>query len=120
MRISLDTGWYYASTADFADALPVPVLSNLAGNSHQTTYLKCSFNLETTDYCVNYILHMETAPAGLHLSINGQPLPIDSGPPYRVDVTLLVRLDDNEMVIQIPPRASGSVVGLALEPLPCD
>ncbi len=119
MSISLDNGWQCASSETFSDILPVPTLVNLPGSA-RPIYLRRSFDLDVTDYCVSYLLHIEAAPAGIQLSINGEPVPLDGSPPYCVDVTMNVALDDNEIVIQLPPGASGSILGLCLEPLPCD
>ena len=120
MSISLDSGWQCASSETFSDALPVPALDNLPGSAQQITYLRRSFDLDVTDYCVSYMLCLDSAPSGIEIVINDEQILLDGSPPYRVDVTMNVALDDNEILIQIPPGASGSITGLRLEPVPCE
>lgn len=115
----LDTHWQCASSDRFDDASPLVTLSAFSSDPQQVRFLQRVFDLEVTDACVGYVLHAAQLPAGSQLSINGQVIALDSAAPHRIDVTMYVALEDNELRIQVPPGAAGSISGLVLEAVPC-
>jgi hypothetical protein len=120
MKLSLDNGWSYDSSSTFSDVAPVPALSAFRSDPQQAVYLKRGFDLAATDDCVNYMLCLDSAPPGTRFTLNDQPVPVDTDRPYRIDVTMFVALEDNQLLIYIPPEVSGAIRGLALEAVPCD
>ena len=84
-------------------------------------WLKHTFTLETTDYCVNYVLHVDAAPAGTVIYLNDQAVgTVSDNLTFNVDITLNVALGENSIVFCVIPGAAGHFAGIELEPVPCD
>ena len=93
MRISLDSNWQCV----YADGSSEVLVPSLGGWSHasQEVELKRKFRLDITDSCVNYVLHVDSAPLGTEVSVNGQDVTRISVLPFVVDVTMFVMLENN-------------------------
>jgi hypothetical protein len=124
--IYLNDNWQYRSTTPQSDlpafdpSQPVTSLTDWSSDrqhARQIAWLKRIFELEPTDYCVNYVLHVEAAPHGTHAYVNGEligTLPSD------IDITLNVALGENEILLQVESNAPGRFVGVELRPVPCE
>lgn len=108
--ISLDDHWLcgYAAVPPVEGIVnPVPSLAawsfDTTDSENNVAWLKRTFTLETVDFCVNYLLHLDSAPAGTVIYINGEVIgeylsPLPEYGPLALDVTMVVALDDNEIV----------------------
>jgi hypothetical protein len=112
--ISVDDNWHcqYAESDQLVNSL-----ANWSADRQQAVLLKRVFELEPTDYCVNYLLDVAAAPAGTRLYLNGELVGIMPG---SVDITLNVALGENDIVLHVEPGAVGQFAGVALRPVPCD
>lgn len=83
-------------------------------------YLRRTFDLEPIeDVCLRFILHVETAPEGTAVYINGWHAgTVQAGAALVSDVTDYVTLEDNVLLLKVSRR--GEFGGLWLQPLPCD
>ncbi len=133
--ISLDTDWICAYFEvepvlfEFANDQQVDSLAewSFAKNrvDNWAAWLKRSFQLEATDYCVNYFLYLDSAPAGTRIYLNGQQVatytpPGLDDPPYELDITLNVALGANEIAFRVDWNAAGQFAGVRLQPVPCE
>jgi hypothetical protein len=92
-----------------------------AGDSNGVHHLlRRQFTLDITDYCVNYVLHLRSAPLGTEIIVNGQTVAQISVLPFVIDITMYVMLEDNALILQVPAHADGHFAGVALQPIPCD
>jgi hypothetical protein len=79
------------------------------------------FDLEPTDFCVNYMLHVESAPGTIRLEINGRRMgEFDGSPAFAFDVTDYVALEDNTISFQVDCSAAGKFGAVYLEQVPCE
>lgn len=78
-----------------------------------------AFDLPQPDECINYELHIEALPVGTHLTLNGRALgEVDL--PLALDVTDIVALEDNLIVLRVPRNAAGRFGVVALRAIPCE
>ena len=88
-------------------------------------WLRHGFDLEATDFCVSYVLMIDSAPEDTHIFINGEKVgtyqtPRPGEPPFEIDVTLHVALEYNEIALRVEWNAAGRFEGVRLQPVPCD
>lgn len=130
--ISLEFGWKCLYVGNDADAkyrivVPLPVdslsgwSSTMPADSNHTAHLLHFFQLQPTDICVRYQLHVEAAPEMVRLEINGKHVgDIDGTQPFILDVTDEVRLEDNALVFQVDCAAQGKFGAVYLQAVPCE
>ena len=131
--VSLDDGWVCGYAVDppvLKFDKPVTSLAEWSFDAESpennvVAWLKRSFTLEMVDFCVNYVLHLDSAPANTVIFINGEragvylsPLPAYS--PLALDITMLVALDDNEIIFHVDRAAPGNFADVRLQAVPCD
>jgi hypothetical protein len=87
-------------------------------------WLQRSFRLEPTDFCVRYFLLIDTAPQGTDIFINDQSVAVytvgDDDPPFELDVTNYVALEDNTIAFRVDCETVGQFAGVRLLAVPCD
>lgn len=112
-----------AGPCQSTDDKPVPSLVEWVFDKRRgenwAAWLKCGFDLEPTDACVNYTLRIESAPEETLLLVNGEKLGIIPATPFTIDVTNLVALEYNEIALRVEWNAAGRFEGIALQPVPC-
>ncbi len=130
----LETGWscdYFELEPDlyeFMNPEPVPALSAWTFDRRRVdnwaAWLQRSFTLRRLDYCVNYFLYVDSAPAGAEIHVNGQhagvyspPGPDD--PPFELDITRLLTLGENRIAFRVAWDMLGAFSGVRLQPVPC-
>jgi hypothetical protein len=127
--ISLDHNWtcqYFEMGAGLRQATDdesVPSLAEWVFDKQRgenwAAWLKCGFDLEPTDECVNYTLRIESAPEETQLFVNGEKLGVISETPFSIDVTNYVALEYNEIALRVEWNAAGRFESIALQPVPC-
>jgi hypothetical protein len=128
--IPLNDGWrceYFemgAGPRQTTDDEPVPSMLEWVFDKRRgenwAAWLKCGFDLEPTDACVIYTLHVDSAPEETLIYINGEKVGTISETPYSVDVTNMVALEYNEIALRVEWNAAGRFEGIRLQPVPCD
>lgn len=110
--ISLDDNWlceYFETDPDlFEFAASGQRVSSLrewvcSGRYDESwaAWLQRRFDLPSTDFCVRYTLHIDAAPNGTVLYLNGRRMgTIDSTQPFSFDVTDYVTLEDNRIAFR--------------------
>jgi hypothetical protein len=85
-----------------------------------TLHLRHTFDLEPiTDICLCYLLHVETAPAGTTVFVNGWHVgTIEPGKALVSDVTNYVSLENNVILLKMTKKAD--LQGFWLQPVPCE
>jgi hypothetical protein len=92
-------------------------------------WLQRGFVIEPVDECVRYLLYIDsgpdsqTAPARIYL--NGRHVadfipPGDDAPPFELDVTDNIYLEDNTIALRVECDAVGQFSGLRLQAVPCE
>ncbi len=128
--ITLNTDWrcdYFEtepSLYEFMDGFDVPVLQAWAFDRRMTegwvAWLQRTFDVPPIeDVCVNFVLHIKSAPPGTHLIINGR----DFGAvpmPFSFDVTDYITLEDNIIAFRVPCEAGGGFGDVRLRVVPCE
>ena len=127
--IPLNHGWtceYFEMNAgqrQFTDDEPVPSLAEWVFDKRRgenwAAWLKCGFDLQPTDACVTYTLRIDSAPEETQLFINGEKLGVIPETPFSIDVTNLVALEYNEIVLRVEWNAAGRFEGISLQAVPC-
>ncbi|MCC6613859.1 MAG: hypothetical protein IT320_10305 [Anaerolineae bacterium] len=91
--------------------------------SPRTAWLEHHFDLHPTDECVQYFLHIATAPAGAQVIVNEENLGSISAP-CDLDVTAYVSLDDNRIAFRVAADADrdepGAFGDVRLQAIPCE
>lgn len=134
-RIDLDSNWrcqYFEHDPklyEFMDDVSVPSLSAWVFDKRRAegwaAYLVRPFSLDPTDVCVRYLLLIDSAPEGARVYLN-EALPVtyraphDDAPPFEVDVTDCVSLEDNTLAFRVECDAPGTFSGVALQAVPCE
>ncbi len=129
--IHLETDWRALAFAerpslkDFSAGSEIAALSVYApATEADSVWLSHVFYLEPTDYCVNYWLIIDSAPAGTEIYVNDTPVghyPVGDSPvKFELNITDWVMLEDNHLVLHLPSGNTVGVVGVGLQPLPCD
>jgi hypothetical protein len=132
--ISLDNDWRYYPTDDVdptygsseLDEASWGVLNTLATwprdllPRFDTLHLRHTFDLEPiTDVCVRYVLHVEAAPEGTTVFINGWHVgTAQAGKALVSDVTDYVTLEGNVLLLKISKK--GELRRLWLQAVPCE
>ncbi|GIL08955.1 MAG: hypothetical protein BroJett033_4660 [Chloroflexota bacterium] len=134
LTLSLDTGWtcsYHQRASDPrgpARAEAVASLAAWARDQQQAdspdAWLERSFTLRQVDYCVSYLLLIDSAPAGAEIHINGKAAglyhpPGLGAPPFELDITLLVTLGANRLAFRVAGDLAGAFSGVRLRLAPC-
>lgn len=95
--------------------LVIPV-SGVAADASAPVEAQTTFDLQLTEVCVRYWLHMDAAPGGISVVINGYAVgsTVESQP-FAVDVTDAVRLEDNTIIL----RGASLPGRIRLQAVPC-
>lgn len=132
--LSLDTRWsceYFELAPDLYEFMSAEPVTSLAAWSFDrrrvdnwAAWLQRTFTLRQVDYCVNYLLLVDSAPAGAEIHINGKLAgiytpPGPDAPPFELDITLLVALGENRIAFRVGWDAPGAFSGVRLQPVPC-
>lgn len=129
--ISLNSGWMcayfemHSGPHGLRDEVPVPSLVEWVFDKRRVenwaARLQRGFDLEPTDVCVNYILHLDSAPEETLIYVNGEKLGMYNPPgPFDIDVTPYVALEYNDITFQVEWNAAGRFEGVRLQPVPCE
>ncbi len=124
-EISLDTHWrceYVEQVPDGQiDGFDIASLVKFEPRQIQTkmAWLERYFDLPMQDICINYTLHIDRAPVGTHLTLNGRDLG-EIVAPLELDVTDLVALEDNVMTLRVARNAFGRFGAVRLTVIPCE
>jgi len=79
-----------------------------------------TFTLEPTDLCVRYYLYIDSMPKVALIAINDHKInPLTTPPPYKLDVTDYVTLDENVIGFRVT-GADGAFGHVHLQPVACD
>jgi hypothetical protein len=132
--IALETDWRYFPTevmdaaygASELDESSWGVLSQLADYPRDliavsgTLNLRRTFDLEPIgDVCLRFHLHLERAPIGTQVFVNGWHLgTLQSTGSLESDITDYVSLEDNFVLLKL--IHSGDLHGLSIQPVPCE
>jgi hypothetical protein len=134
--IPLDTDWFctyfhhelldeMADGHDFIHLLSewTPRKGTLDANI--SIWLNRTFNLEPTDYCVRYYLHIDATPGEISLAFSNTKdyLVEKQTGPMVIDVTDYVTLEGNNLSLRLDPstaRLDGKFSGVRLEAVPCE
>lgn len=82
-------------------------------------WLERVFDLPLQEVCIGYTLHVESAPIGTHLILNGRSFgEIETA--FAFDVTDFVALEDNRLVFRVMRGATGQFGGVYLSAAPCE
>jgi hypothetical protein len=132
--IPLDSDWRYFPTEDLDPADTVAqldesawgVLPTLADyprevvSFYRLLHVQRCFDLQPIDdLCVRYHLHLDHAPDGTQVYINGWHAgTVQSGKSLISDVTDFVTLEANLLLLKI--NREGDLRGVSLRPVPCE
>ncbi|MBI5670479.1 MAG: hypothetical protein HZC41_21005 [Chloroflexi bacterium] len=105
-------GAAWQSLSALADWPPPPLTLT------EAVYLRRSVMLTPLDGCVRYWLHLEVAPAGTEVIVNGWRVGVTNGGSFRANVTDQVALDDN--LIELVVRQPGAFGHVYLQAVPCE
>ena len=131
--ISLDTNWRYYPTEDSdptygsseTDEASWGVLDTLTDwpremlPQSEILHLSHSFDLEPiTDICLCIMLHVDAAPEGTTVYVNGWHVgTLEAGKSLVSDVTNYVSLDGNQILLKLSKK--GDLHGVRIQPVPC-
>lgn len=133
--LSLNADWlcaYFETEAtlyEFIDSLSVPSLADWRFDPRRAEgwrgWLYKPFVLEPIDECVRYFLYIDSAPVPCRIYVNDQYVgdyipPGDDAPPFELDVTDYVWLDDNTLAFRVECESVGGFSGVGLQAVPCD
>ena len=133
--LSLDSDWvceYFqmdSGSRDAADEIVVPSLVEWVFDKRRVenwaAWLRHGFDLDATDFCVSYMLVIDSAPEDMRIYINGEKVgvyqpPEPGAPPFEIDLTYYVALEYNEIAFRVEWNAAGRFEGVRLQPVPCD
>ncbi len=82
-------------------------------------WLERSFDLPVQDVCINYQLEIDYAPRDTHLFLNGRAFG-EIATPFRLDVTDMVALEDNQILFRVAHNAFGGFGPVRLIAIPCE
>ena len=82
-------------------------------------WLEREFDLPLQDVCITYELHVDAAPVGTHLTINGRDFG-EIETPFVFDVTDMVTLEDNRIAFRVMHGASGRFGAVSMVAIPCE
>jgi hypothetical protein len=118
------------SMYEFMQGVDLPSLNEWSFDKRRVegwaVWLQRSFFLERTEACVSYVLYIDSAPASTRIFVNGEHVmdyipPADDAPPFEIDVTPYVHLDDNTIAFRVEyHNAETAFAGVCLQPVPCD
>ena len=124
--ISLSDNWriaYFGVDGWSPGFVPLDTLKDWTSPEQKSgggiTFMR-QFSLEATDFCVRYLLHVETTPSAVKVLINGKTLPYEGTQPFIFDVTNVVQLEDNLIFFEVISGATGKFGAVYLEPVPCE
>jgi len=87
-------------------------------------WLQRSFRLDPTDFCVRYLLLIDSAPQKASIYVNDQHVADynigDDDPPFELNVTYYVALEDNTIAFRVSCDAMGQFARVRLQAIPCD
>jgi hypothetical protein len=128
--ISLHADWqcdYFEIDPDlyeFSDGLVVPSLRGWSPEKRYddrwVAWLQKNFPLNITDLCLNYALHIESAPLGAVVYLNNARLAQYMGKPLSLDVTDVIIWEENALAFRVVCGTNGSFSGIYLRPTPCN
>lgn len=96
----------------------LPVIDLNSDWQHTDDGYRHEFFVEATDeICLRYWLIIDAEPTRLEVAINDKVLPVTAAP-FRVDVTDVVMLDDNILILQLHDEGA-TVHRVWLEATPC-
>jgi hypothetical protein len=127
--ISLDDNWHYR----YFPALQTGEIANDYGGvlrsitdwavlefPQATAWVWRTFTLEATDFCVRYYLHVTLLPQVALIVINDHKIkPPTTPPPYILDVTDYVTLEENVIGFRVT-GAGGTFGHIHLQAVACD
>ncbi len=128
--LSLNAGWtveYFERDPgpyEFAaSGQPVPSLRGFACSSRVDAgwlaVLSRRFDVEPIlDVCLRFGLHVTATPGAVALQINGRRLGELRGP-FVLDVTDMITLEDNEVVLVVPCGQGGAFGDVFIQTEPC-
>ena len=113
-QISLDLHWH-------GDGFSVPDLTEFDPRSIDGTlvWMERDFDLPLQDVCITYELHIDAAPVGTHLMINGRDFG-EIETPFVFDVTDCVTLEENRIALRVMHGASGRFGAVSMVAIPCE
>jgi len=128
--ISLISNW---SVDYFEDGTPNPhdslntvdSLANWAFDKRRgegwLAWLQKKFDLPVMNNiaCMSYVLEIDYVPYGAVLVINGREFG-EVRPPFQMDVTDFIALEDNVIVFRVAGNTAGSFQGVRLVAVPCE
>lgn len=119
--ISLDGDWTCETggslkSVDSLAAYQLDVLQNYPAG----TWFRHVFVLDATDYCVSYVLQIDSIPTSTSIYINDERLSLDTANQFGIDITPYVSLGDNELAFHVEHNSTGSFEGVRLQPVLCD
>lgn len=129
--IQLDTDWRGLAASeqptleDLSTGSEIAALSAYAPeDTPRAIWLLRQFDLQPTDYCVNYWLIIDSAPLGTEIYVNETFLgsyPVEDKPSkFELNITDWVMLDANFLVFHVPSGEAAGFAGVSLQPVPCD
>lgn len=90
-------------------------------NRSMVAHLFHLFYLEPTDFCVSYMLHIESAPGIVKLTLNERDMgEFDGTRPLDLDVTNAVKLEHNLIGFKVDCGAAGKFGAVYLQQIPCE
>ncbi len=128
--ISLTADWqceYFEINPDLYELADGHVVPSLRGWSPEkrfddswVAWLQKIFALDINDVCVNYTLHIESAPLGAVIYFNNARLAQYLGKPLAIDVTDVITWEQNTLAFRIVCGTNGTFSGVYLRPTPCN
>jgi hypothetical protein len=134
ITITLDTDWvceYFELDPNLYELATDVRVKSLATwsfdkrrDENWAAWLQRTFTLHPTEECVHYWLLIDSAPQHCRIYINGQAVAYydvgDDDPPFELDVTDNVWLDDNKLSFRVDHESEGRFEGVRLVAIPCD
>lgn len=116
--IPLDHDWQYSIGGSVWHDLPAltdwPPPASMDGSLH----LRHSVYLSPTDFCVRYLLVLESAPAATDVLVNGWQVGTTRGDSFCANVTDQVALEENVMLLKV--TQAGAFGHVYLQAVPCE
>ncbi|MBZ0295525.1 MAG: hypothetical protein K8L99_23405 [Anaerolineae bacterium] len=119
--VDLNANWQ-CEYADEDVPMVVPAL-NQWGLDHQaraSCWLRHVFLLTALDFCVSYLLMVDSAPEQAQIYVNGERIGVFGAASFEADITNFVALGENELAFWVASPSSGAFNGVRLQPVPCE